>query len=376
MPFAEAQIRQLSGKLLERHVRSREEGGIALSYVEGWHVIAEANRVFGFDGWDREMIVAECVWQDGRNAVKACAYAARIRIRVRAGDTLVYRDGSGVGHGNGATLGEAHERALKEAETDATKRALTTFGNLFGLALYDKEKLGMRRAPRRKPLKGGEGSITWTLIGADGEPVNIHGEPQDFCRAFKEAMHATTTEVALNALWERNRLTLACLRTALPDLRTGKGHHYADVLARHFEQQVLRLRAVGASLSTQTPAETANAGIDKSELAIGTPKRIRDGEHLQFVAAQPCLVCGRTPAQAHHLRFAQPRSMGSKVSDEWTVPLCLLHHRALHDVGDEQSWWEERKIDAKSEASKMWRDRQGMHREVPTVEDTIETTAI
>jgi recombination DNA repair RAD52 pathway protein len=74
MPFAETQIRQLSGKLLERHVRSRGEGGVVLSYIEGWHVIAEANRVFGFDGWDREMIAAECVWQEGRSAIKACAY--------------------------------------------------------------------------------------------------------------------------------------------------------------------------------------------------------------------------------------------------------------------------------------------------------------
>jgi DNA recombination protein Rad52 len=356
MPFAEAQIGQLSGKLLERHVKSREEGGIVLSYVEGWHVIAEANRIFGFDGWDREMIAADCVWQYGRSAIKTCAYTARVRIRVRAGDTLVHRDGSGVGHGNGATLGEAHERALKEAETDATKRALTTFGNLFGLALYDKEKLGMRRAHRRKRPNSGEGPIIWILLGPNGEPQTSYDEPLAFCRALKGAIGEMIAEVALGDLWERNRLTLEHLRATLPDLRTSKGHHYVDVLANHFERQVLQLRQVATALpSTQITADTVNTGIDKSELAIGPPKRIRDVKHLQFVASQPCLVCGRTPAQAHHLRFAQLRSMGSKVSDEWTVPLCLLHHRTLHDVGNEEGWWEERKIDAKAEAEKLWR---------------------
>jgi recombination DNA repair RAD52 pathway protein len=132
------------GKLNRRHVRTRESRGQVLFYVEGWHVIAETNRVFGFEGWDRETVWCECVWEDGRREPKACSYAARVRIRVRAGDGLVCREGSGVGNGTGATLGEAHENALKEAETDAMKRALTTFGNLFGLALYDREQAGVR----------------------------------------------------------------------------------------------------------------------------------------------------------------------------------------------------------------------------------------
>src|SRR5215204_4661188 len=68
--------------------------------------------------------------------------------------------------------------------------------------------------------------------------------------------------------------------------------------------------------------------------------RLRDKEHRKFVATQPCLVCGRTPADAHHLRFAQPRALGRKVSDEFTVPLCRTHHRQLHRVGQEQTFWE------------------------------------
>lgn len=67
--------------------------------------------------------------------------------------------------------------------------------------------------------------------------------------------------------------------------------------------------------------------------------RVRDRDHLGFVANQPCLVCGRRPAQAHHLKFAQPRAMSLKVSDEYTVPLCNGHHDALHKSGDERAWW-------------------------------------
>ena len=82
------------------------------------------------------------------------------------------------------------------------------------------------------------------------------------------------------------------------------------------------------------------AKIDKSQLAIAEPKRLRDKAHLKFVASQPCLVCGRQPSDPHHLRFAQPRAIGLKVSDEFTVPLCRGHHRQLHQTGNEKAWWE------------------------------------
>jgi hypothetical protein len=75
---------------------------------------------------------------------------------------------------------------------------------------------------------------------------------------------------------------------------------------------------------------------------------------LRYVAHQPCLICGRSPGHAHHLRFAQPRALGSKVSDEWVVPLCATHHRALHGVGDEQQWWKERGIDPIGHARILW----------------------
>jgi len=91
-----------------------------------------------------------------------------------------------------------------------------------------------------------------------------------------------------------------------------------------------------------------------AELAFGKTRRRRDKAHRAFVASKPCLVCGRRPADAHHLRFAQPSAMGRKVSDEFTVPLCRLHHRELHLRADETTWWEEYKIDSLAAAQLLW----------------------
>jgi hypothetical protein len=83
--------------------------------------------------------------------------------------------------------------------------------------------------------------------------------------------------------------------------------------------------------------------------------RLRDKEHCRFVTTQPCVVCGRAPTEAHHIRFAQPRALGRKVSDEYTVPICRLHHRDLHNYGDEASWWAGVGIDPLPIALEFWR---------------------
>ena len=83
--------------------------------------------------------------------------------------------------------------------------------------------------------------------------------------------------------------------------------------------------------------------------------RLRDKEHCKFVATQPCVVCGRTPTEAHHIRFAQPRALNRKVSDEYTVPVCRVHHRELHRYGDETSWWAGVSIDPLPIALELWR---------------------
>lgn len=146
--FSDDQKNQLSAPLSKANVRSRQQGGRGVSYIEGWKAIEEANRIFGFDGWTRETIDLRAVSERERKIGKepntrdgwGVSYIAKVRIVVFAADTLVIREGVGAGHGIDVDLGQAHESAIKEAETDAMKRGLMTFGYPFGLALYDKEQ--------------------------------------------------------------------------------------------------------------------------------------------------------------------------------------------------------------------------------------------
>lgn len=151
MAFSAEQLKSLQAKLSPDHVKTRAQAGRQLSYVEGWHAIAEANRIFGFDAWDRQLTAIRQLGDarevDGKWRV---SYMATVRITVSAGETEIVRDGTGYGSGIDKDVGQAHESALKEAETDAMKRALMTFGNPFGLALYDKaqENVGHEPADR------------------------------------------------------------------------------------------------------------------------------------------------------------------------------------------------------------------------------------
>ena len=141
--FTDTQIKKLKANLDPANVKTRNQAGIQLSYIEGWWAISEANRIFVFDGWDRR---TELTRLGEPEVTKSSSdkwnvnYMAKVTITVRAGDTIIDRDGVGFGSGVARILGQACESAIKEAETDATKRALTTFGNPFGLALYDKDR--------------------------------------------------------------------------------------------------------------------------------------------------------------------------------------------------------------------------------------------
>jgi len=120
-----------------------------------------------------------------------------------------------------------------------------------------------------------------------------------------------------------------------------------------------RLERLSASTSDAVPQRNAARsrrakGVDKSALTLSEPRRIRDREHLRLVAQKACLICGRQPSDPHHLRFAQSRGMGQKVSDEFTVPLCRGHHRELHRSGDEAAWWNRQGIDPAPAARALW----------------------
>src|SRR5262249_18465836 len=88
--------------------------------------------------------------------------------------------------------------------------------------------------------------------------------------------------------------------------------------------------------------------------ALGKTVRVRDKEHRKFVSRQACLVCGRTPSDPHHLTFMQPPSLGPRVSNEFHVPVCRIHHRELHRYGDEAAWWGKVQIDPLPIALRLW----------------------
>jgi hypothetical protein len=121
--------------------------------------------------------------------------------------------------------------------------------------------------------------------------------------------------------------------------------------------QIARPQVIATTESTD-PDQTK--GIDKSTLPVAAPRRYRNREHLRYVAQQACLLCGRKPSDPHHLGFTQPRALGRKVSDEFAVPLCRGHHRAVHRSRDERSWWRQAGIDPTKVARRLWKETRGM----------------
>jgi len=176
------------------------------------------------------------------------------------------------------------------------------------------------------------------------------------------------TSADLAAAWARDALTAKNSLSAAD----------AKLVEDAFERRLSELPSSdGATLSNDdspvpqiagsqviAPTESADAGqvkgIDKSILAVAAPRRYRNREHLRYVAQQACLVCGRKPSDPHHLGFTQPRALGRKVSDEFAVPLCRGHHRAVHRSGDERAWWRQAGIDPIKVASRLWKETRGI----------------
>ena len=214
-----------------------------------WYAISEANRIFGFDGWNRETIESRCVLARENRGTFLAVYIARVRVT----------GGSG--------------KASSSAQTLAS-----------GPKSVDQAHHQVRLPPDdTTPIP---------------RPSRYYGRPQD--------------------LVTRDRAQAR----------------------RKLEVQPSADTSIVPATSGLLPAQ-----IDKSVLAIAEPKRLRDKAHLKFIASQPCLVCGRQPSDPHHLRFAQPRALGLKVSDEFTVPLCRTHHREMHRYGDEATWWSKYRSD-------------------------------
>jgi Rad52/22 family double-strand break repair protein len=310
MAFSAKQVKALRRNLDHRYVRTREANGRELSYIEGWYAISEANRIFGFDGWSRETVESRCVLARENRGAFLAVYAARVRISVSADGATIVREGHGSGEGRGPSPGEVHDTALKAAETDATKRALATFGRPFGL----EKKAGFQSEVPLQPA----------LSNAHTDPrVGLH--PDDTTPIPRPShYYGRRHSSSMKEFFLKDKANVEVSATAAPPLAS-------------------------APLDGSVPNR-----IDKSQLVLAEPKRLRNKAHLKFVASQPCLICGRQPSDPHHLRFAQPRAIGLKVSDEFTVPLCRGHHRQLHQAGNEEAWWAARNIGALTIARGLW----------------------
>jgi hypothetical protein len=189
------QTAALAAPLNRANVQTRSQAGRSLNYLEGWVAIKEANRIFGFDGWQRETIELRCVSESQRPIGReqkpgwGVTYVAKVRIRLgnqASGAPSLVREGSGAGHGIDVDLGLAHESALKEAETDAMKRALMTFGNPFGLALYDKQQRQVTSSVREERASRTQGALV-----QGGQP-----KPLPEARAIKPEAQAATLAIS------------------------------------------------------------------------------------------------------------------------------------------------------------------------------------
>jgi DNA recombination protein Rad52 len=372
MPFSDEQTRKLKAPLRNQHVKERQAEGKTLHYLEGWHVVSEANRIFGFDGWDRETVTSECVWRTQIDQQFAASYITRVRIRVRAADGQVVREGLGSGEAIASTPGQAHERASKAAETDATKRALSTFGNSFGLSLYrDKSEpaksvrpgvqqagsaaqrvvRAVARAMRENDRKADDLSGPAATRRVDRQPAN-EAEDDEASRSHK-LPKPSGLRPPHPLIIEPQMVTAGPVTEENPTAAMPDSHSETLTHTKPGEPQVVMLPAY-------LPPADLRAPVDKSVLTLSEPKRRRDRHHLRFVASQPCLVCGRTPSQAHHVRLAQPRALGRKVSDEFTVPLCAIHHHDLHMKGNEAEWWRGHNIEPLPIAEQLWATSSGL----------------
>jgi hypothetical protein len=349
MGLSAKQLTALRRPLDSQVVRTREANGRELSYLEGWYVISEANRIFGFDGWSRETLDTKCVLARENRGTFLAVYIARVRITVHSGGTSVIREGHGSGERRGDSPGEVHDIALKAAETDATKRALSTFGKPFGLELYRSDKA----APTASA-----GALVGTIPAVPSPALQ---SPALQSPALQSPAIAPT------------RLGLhPDDTTPIPRPSRYYGRRQSPAVHEHFSGERRQLTQTPAAPPIAPAAPDLPPGrIDKSALTIGEPKRLRDKHHLKFVASQPCLICGRQPADPHHLRFAQPRAIGMKVSDEFTVPLCRGHHRQLHQVGNEQAWWDGFKISPLPIARDLW---EQTHPQTVTAKPSVVTS--
>src|SRR3974390_2205492 len=269
MGFSAKQVQALRRSLDSRHVRTRQANGRELSYLEGWYAISEANRIFGFDGWSRETLESRCVLTRENRGDFLAVYTAPLRMPVQAEDITVIREAHGTGEGRGPSPGEVHDIALKAAETDATKRALATFGKPFGLELYRKDRTAI---PAKVPQAiVSESPVERSAATTPGHALRSGFHPDD------------TTPIPRPSTYYGRPNYLAARERAQAQIKA-KANARHPVKSTSTASQGSTIQKVNgeqsdtadASLVPSTTSDLSPARIDKSVLTIAEPKRLRD----------------------------------------------------------------------------------------------------
>jgi len=233
----------------------------------------------------------------------------------------------------------------------------------------------------REKLNGGRLSGATPTVAPRQRPKSNPAEPKLQAEAsaalcdqlLAELNNLTSGDDA--AMWAHRRLVAKNKLTAADAHQVEeKFQTRIRTFAVHRDEEprtpVERTTELGGWDASKPKGQAQLAEIDKSALALPEQRRIRDRNHVKSVAKQACLICGRQPTDAHHLRFAQHRALGRKVSDEFTVPLCRGHHREVHRCGEEVAWWRNAGIDPTQSARELWLRTHPL----PVTTDGIEPT--
>jgi ERF superfamily len=214
-----------------------------------------------------------------------------------------------------------------------------------------KQSASDRPAGRGRVSKSGSGSPQRELSAALSASLRVE--------LIREIEGLSATDVA--ALWAQRRLV------AKNQLAAADAKQVEEAFAARLA--VMSVEDAKADDATTAPVDQSwvekTPQIDKSVLVFPEPRRIRDRDHIRHVMKQPCLICGRVPSDPHHLRFAQCRALGRKVSDEFAVPVCRTHHREIHRCGDEGSWWRNTGTDPLAAARTLWLETHPLPRSDP-----------
>jgi hypothetical protein len=254
----------------------------------------------------------------------------------------------------------ARPHRMGAALTYARRYALFTLVGIAGEDDLDAPDLTDPAPETEKPgLKSKSGEIAGQQT-ASGRPAR-RGSAKKSASASLESDLSAALSASLQAelLHEIEGLSAADDAALWAQRRLVAKNQLSAADAKQVEEAFAAKLAMIPAQSAQTghaptSEKIATPLIDKSVLMFPEPRRVRDRDHIRHVIKQPCLICGRRPSDPHHLRFAQLRALGRKVSDKFTVALCRVHHREVHHCGDEAAWWQKAGIDPIVSARALW----------------------